>query len=289
MNMKKAVTTFTLLGAFGATGLALSGCGATATLDPVAQAADTTASLPGMQIGITETVSTPQSPQSITLTGHGFVNEQQHDGQLVFDFSQIPGISTLGGGSKLVTLQYAWPVLYLNAPFLSSELQGKSWLKVNLSSVLSSQGVNLSSLQSEGDLDPSQYLNYLRASSGGLTTVGKETINGVATTHYHAVIQFGDVAKALPASERAAAESSIAALEKETKVNTFPVDVWIDGSHHVRQVSFTISPSTPAGKSTIAAKIDFTSFGPTPAITPPPASQVFDATSAIAAAEMNDQ
>ena len=285
MKMKKALTAVTVTGALGVTGVALGGCGATADLDPVAQAADTTASLPGMQIAIDETVKTPASAQSITLGGHGYVNEKQNDGVLVFDLSQIPGISSLGGGSKNLTIEYTYPVLYLNAPFLGSGLGGKSWLKVNLNSVLSSSGVDLSSLQSEGGLDPSQYLNFLRASSGGLQTVGTETIDGVPTTHYHAVIQLGDVADSVPSAQRAAVRSSIAILEKEANVKTFPVDVWIDANHRVRQISFTISPTTSAGTSTVSSTIDFTSFGPTPAVTPPPAGQVYDATKLLAGAE----
>ena len=284
MKMRRALSAVTIVGALGATGVALGGCGATATLDPVAQAADTTASLPGMQLSITETVQTPQSPQSITLTGHGYVNEKQHDGVLVFDFSQIPGISSLGSASKNLTVEYTYPALYFNAPFLSSSLGGKSWLEVNLNSVLASSGVDLSSLQSEGGLDPSQYLNFLRASSGGLQTVGSETIDGVPTTHYRAVIQLGDVAKSVPSSQRAAVQSSIAVLEKETKLTTFPVDVWIDSDHRVRQISFTISPTTSAGSSTVSSTIDFTSFGPTPAVVPPPASEVYDASKLLAAA-----
>ena len=46
-------------------------------------------------------------------------------------------------------------------------------------------------------------LNYLRAASGKITTVGSEQINGVQTTHYSGAVSLDKVANALPVANRA--------------------------------------------------------------------------------------
>ncbi len=287
MGIRKAISAFATLGAIAVTGAAVSGCGASATIDPVAQAADTTSQLAGAQVSLVEQLSSPALPQGFTLNGHGYINQHNRDAVLVFDFSSIPGISRLGGGSKLVTMEVQYPVLYMNAPFLSQAYGGKDWVKLDLSALVRSQGINPSGLSSAGGLDPNQFLGYLRASSGDVSTVGPQTIDGTPTTHYRATIQLDRVPSALPAAQRAAARASVAQLEKTTGLTSFPIDVWIDGQHRVRRESFSLSPQTRAGTVTVNATIDFLSFGPTPTVTPPPADQVFDATSLVTGAIQN--
>ncbi len=280
---RRIIPTVFACGTLAVGGAAISGCGASSTIDPVAQAAETTSALPGAQVSITEQVSSASLPAPISLSGTGYVNQQERTAQLTFDFSQIPGLSQLGSGSKQVTMLIDYPDLYMNAPFLSAAFAGKSWVKIDLSSVASSAGLG-SLTSSAGNVDPSQFLNYLRASSGGVTTVGTETINGVTTTHYRATIELDKVVSRLPASEQAAATSAIATLEKETGLTSLPIDVWIDAQHRVRRESFTLTIKTAAATSTVAVTIDFLSFGPTPAITPPPSDQVYDLTSKVAGA-----
>lgn len=284
MKATQALCAVIAAGTLSAGAAAISGCGASATVDPVAQAAQTTQQLPGARVRISEQFSTAALPQAITITGAGFINQRARSGQLDFDLSHIPGVSSLPG-DKTVRFLFAYPVLYAHADLLRGHLPGgKSWIRVDLAQAGQAAGINLSQLTSTGASDPSQYLSYLRA-SGKVTKVGAATVNGASTTHYTAVIDLSRVVGRLPASERAAAQAGVAQLEKLAGTSSLPVSVWVDAHQRIRREQITMHLNLPGGSGALNGLItvDFLSFGPTPAITPPPTSQVYDA-SALAAA-----
>jgi hypothetical protein len=149
---------------------------------------------------------------------------------------------------------------------------------------------SLSSL--EETEDPTKFLDYLRASSGVVVSLGKEEVDGVATTHYSATLQLSRILDRLPGDQQAAAK---AALEKLGSSSGIPVEVWVDTLGRVRRMQMTFgapggSAGASAGASGAAAiagisgsiTLDFKSYGAVPPIVPPPASEVFDA-SALAA------
>ena len=99
-----------------------------------------------------------------------------------------------------------------------------------------------------------------------MTTVGTAQIGGVATTHYHAVTDLDRYAATVPASERQAASTAIATLERETGVATLPIDVWIDAQHRVRQIVLSMSGICPqAGNASVTITMDLFDYGPQPA------------------------
>jgi hypothetical protein len=157
-------------------------------------------------------------------------------------------------------------------------------MKIDMQRAGQSAGINFSQLAQSGGSDPTQYLNLLRA-SGSVNRVGTGDVNGVSTVHYRAVIQLSRVVDRVPPSQRAAAQASVAQMEKLSGTSSLPIDVWIDGQHRVRREQFAFHISLPNGAGSVggASTIDFVSFGPTPTVTPPPASQVYDATAVAAA------
>ncbi len=273
-----------LCAAAAAGAAALSGCGASSTIDPVAQAAEVTSQQQGAQIALLEQLSGPGLPAGTSISGTGWVNEPARETLLTLDLSKVPGLSAAGAGNATATIQMQYPTLYMRFPALTNELPaGKTWIKLDLDAAAKSAGINLSQLSSGGGIDPTQYLNYLRASGAQLTTVGPETINGVATTHYRTTIDLSRVVNALPAADRAAAEAGIAQLEKTSGIQTIPIDVWVDAQHRVRREQFTLTVNSPTRPLQISARVDYLSFGPTPPIVPPPASSVLDLTGLLGA------
>ena len=289
-----AVAVLGVCGAASAGGVALGGCGASATLDPIARAAEVTSQQEGAKIALTFTLSSSALPGgSLTIAAHGYVDERQRTSEMSMDLSGLPGASALPeGGAGAVQMIFQYPVVYMNMPFLAGKLPaGKTWVKLDLSKVAQASGIDLSQLSSFNETDPSQIIEYLRASSGGVSTVGSETVDGVSTTHYHGVLQVSTILERLPADAQTAAK---AALQKLGEDGAIPVDVWVDSQHRVRRVAMSLggggagsATGTPAFAGTVT--IDYTSYGPIPPITAPPAEQVFDltslATSGIAAGQ----
>lgn len=264
-----------------ATAIALStgGCG-TSSVDPIAQAAEATGQLPGAQITFSEQLSSPSLPQQIAISGTGYLNQSAHTGQLTMKFPQLPGApSSLSNATIQMVFQY--PVFYMKfPPALSEKLPGgKPWVKINVQSAAQAAGINLPGLSSTTELDPAQYLNFLRGASGDVTELGRETVNGVATSHYRATIQIDRVIEHLPASQRAGAQAAISQLQKLGGLSSIPVEVWIDDAHRVRRERIDIHKQVSGTPINATVTVDYVSFGSTKTITAPPPSQVYDITS----------
>ncbi len=282
---QKTFAGIAVLAALGAGAGALSGCGTSTTLDPIARAAAVSSQQEGARISLSVRLSSSMLPgNGFAVSARGYVDERKRTGELTMDLSGIAGASALpGGGAGTVKLIFAYPVIYMNTPFLAGQLPaGKTWMKLDLRKAAQAAGIDLSQLSSLNQDDPTQLLEYLRASSGGVSTVGSETLDGVPTTHYRGTLQLSDILDRLPASDRDAAK---AALEKLGNGGAIPVDVWVDGQQRVRRMQMSLGASAPtsatgdAGAVSGTVTIDFTSYGAVPPIVPPPASEVFEASS----------
>ncbi len=291
---RKTAAGIAVLAALGAGAGALSGCGTSATLDPIARAAEVSSQQEGARFSLSVRLSSPMLPGAgFAISANGYVDERKRTGELTMDLSGIPGATALPGGAGTVKMIFAYPVIYMNMPFLAGQLPaGKTWMKLDVRKAAQAAGIDLSQLSSLGQDDPTQLLEYLRASSGGVSTVGSETLDGVPTTHYRGTLQLSDILNRLPASDRDAAK---AALEKLGNGGAIPVDVWIDGQHRVRRMRMSLAAGDPtstpgAGSATGAGAVSgtvtiaFTSYGAVPPIVPPPASEVFEASSLAALA-----
>jgi hypothetical protein len=294
----KALAAFGALAALAGGSVALSGCGASATLDPIARAAEVSSQQSGAQIAMRMQFSGAALPgSSMTITAQGSIDEREKSGEMTMNLSGVPGIASLPGGGSSIQVIYQFPVIYMNMPFLAGKLpEGKTWMKLDLSQAAKSAGIDLSQFSSIGQNDPSQFLSYLRASSGAVVSLGSEKVDGVATTHYSATLQLSHILEHLPGNQQAAAKAALEQLGSSTSgMGGIPANVWVDGQGRVRrmQMSFggsAASTGAPAGIGGAASAagisgsitIDYKSYGAVPAIVPPPASQVFDASSLAA-------
>jgi hypothetical protein len=279
-------------------GMAVSGCGTSATLDPVARAAEITSEQAGARFSLTMRLASPALPEGgFSVTANGYVDERKRSGEMSMDLSNIPGASALSrNGAGAVQMIFQDPVIYMKMPALAGKLPGgRTWIKLDLTKAAHSAGIDLSQLSSLNQTDPTQFLHYLRASSGSVAIVGSESVDGVSTTHYHATLQLSSILARLPSSEQAAGK---AALEKLASGGAIPVDVWVDAQGRVRRIQLSTVTSVPTGTAggpgaatgiTSTVTIDFTSYGPVPPIVPPPAGEVFDASAIAAAGIANGQ
>jgi hypothetical protein len=283
----KALATLGALAALGAGGAAVSGCGASATLDPVARAAEVSSQQQGAKFTLTMQMSSSVLPGgALAITANGSVDEREHSAEMTMDLSHIPGISALPGGAGAVQMIIRFPTIYMDMPFLAGKLpEGKTWMKLDVTKAAQAAGIDVSQLSSLNQTDPTQFLDYLRASSGDVQTMGSETLDGVPTTHYHATLQLSHILDRLSSSQQAAAKT---ALEKLGETGAIPMDVWVDTQGRVRRLQMSIGAGAPAGTAGAAGGVnvggtitmDFTSYGPVPPIVAPPSSAVYDMTGA---------
>jgi hypothetical protein len=261
--------------------ITMSGCAASEALDPAAQAAEITQSLPGAQIIFTGEVVPPFGARTLKFSGGGTVANRPLAMTLHYDFSHlVVGTSGARLTSEVRVLDH---VFFLRFPQLPHRLVGKDWLRVDERRTARAAG--LGSLPSVDELDPDQYLTYLRAVSGGLTPTGQQLIHGIATVGYRGEIELEKVAERAPLDRRAATVAAVGNIERVTGVRAIPFEVWIDGQRHVRRESFAEGESSDQpNMAKVFVTVDFVHFGPERRPSAPPSSDVFDATSRAVAA-----
>ena len=208
---------------------ASSSSGSSSALAAVEAAALKTANAGSEHVTLTASATT--SGQNISLTGNGAFDTKNRRGSMHVDVSA--GSITAALDEVLVGTS-----AYIRSPLLTATLpHGKKWLKIDLAKAGKAAGFNLSLLASQ---DPGQALSYLRTLKS-VTVVGKETVGGVSTTHYHAVA---------PGSTS--------------------YDAWVGDDGYVHQVRVV---TTTGAK--VTATTGLSNFGAAVSVTVPPAAQSY--------------
>lgn len=260
---------------------AASGCGSTrATIDPIAQAADVTTHSGGSQIAMTIAAEGTGLPSELTIKGNGAFNMAREEGALSFLISGLPSAARakLPGGRLQMSELFKDGDIYIGSSLFAGKLPGGArWMKLDLAKLESDAGIDVQQLSS-GESDPSQFLQYLRASGGTVKAVGHDALRGVQTTRYEGTIDLQKEAEQVPASNRAKVESTFKTLIAKTGVSTFPVTVWIDRHDRVRRLKTKVPVVENAATGSVDVDYELFGFAATPAVTVPPAGETFDAT-----------
>jgi hypothetical protein len=268
--------------------VALAGCGSTSSGSSAGTSgASPSSSLQAVQSAYASTVGQKSAKLSLvehlnlgghalTLTGAGLES---------FAGKKFALTTTVAG--QPIEIRELGQVLYEKLPAAaSSHLPGgKPWVSVDLNTLVKHMtGASLSELEAGQQEDPASTLSYLKqASASGLHKVGTATVRGVPTTEYTATIDLDKVAAAQPG----AVAKAIKAEEKSLGSSSYPISVWVDSKHLVRQLGYhvTVSPasSPTAGSSapvhaTVSATLQFYDFGTPVTVTAPPAAQTTDIT-----------
>ena len=178
---------------------------------------------------------------------------------------------TMNVAGKTINELIISPDVYVQSPTSAT-----SWYRVDYASFLKSAGVG----DALGGSDPTQLLSSLRA-VGSVTNEGSATIGGVATTHYHALVDLSRALARAPAAERGEAELGGQAAQAPDRERTIPIDVWIDGANLVRQIEMQLSVTAGSTSAAVSMTIDISDYGAQPAVSPPPADEVTDITGAL--------
>jgi hypothetical protein len=268
-----------------AAALGASGCGSSNVVDPVAQAATTSAGAPGFRMTFSLQMRSSQLPIVFTGTGNGSFDVAHHAGALALDMTvpDVPQVTqALGGNTLHLEELIKGLTIYMKLPpALADRLPGVGahWVKIDLAKQAAAAGIpGLASLANNPlSSDPSQFLQYLRAVSGSITNVGVEAVGGFVTTHYRATVSLDRVPDALPPAARRPAAATIAALKQAVHANSLPVDVWIDRQHLVRRIKIVLDVAAQGQNVSMVMTSDFPVYGPQPSPKLPPEDQVTDA------------
>jgi hypothetical protein len=172
---------------------------------------------------------------------------------------------SVAGLSSTLAEVLSGTTIYLQSPLFSASLpSGKTWLKLDLQKALATKGIDFSALLSQ---NPAETLSQLQ-SSGAVTKVGGETIDGVDTTHYRGTIDPSKLSQG----------AKIAAL---ANAKYGPYDVWIgndDGYVHRMALSYSLKVQGAAQREAITMTMGFSNYGKDVTVHIPADSVSFDGT-----------
>jgi hypothetical protein len=161
-------------------------------------------------------------------------------------------------------------VIYMNLgsfPGAPADVAGK-WVELDPSQLAGGALGDLAD-QTENS-SPTQGLEYLQGLSGDVQDLGQEDVDGVATTHYRASIDYAKVLDKLPNATQEQRDAL-------SKLGVVPADVWIDGQDRVVKMHMTIDASGfGAGAGTAELTMQLSDFGIPVDVQPPPADQTVD-------------
>ncbi|MDX6407503.1 MAG: hypothetical protein QOE13_574 [Gaiellaceae bacterium] len=260
-----------LICAFG-----LVGCagGDALALDPVAQAASTTAGATSSRFEYRASL-TAGSVGSFSFHGNGVYNARDKTGWMNMHFalppayqqqlpSSDPSMEMIFDGSHEL-------VMYMRSPLFAKVVPAGKWVKMDVAKMAKQNGMDLGSIMSANQADPSQSLRMLMASSGNARVTGSERIRGVQTTHYSFDIDFNKLAGSNKAfKELTDAAGSVSA----------PAEAWIDAKGRVRRLAVTMSLGAKLGTPmTMTMTEDLYDFGTQVNVTPPSGDAVVELSS----------
>ena len=274
-----ALAALAIAASLGACGSSGGGSSSVAVAGPLADAAYATSQAGGAHMSVSAQIEAGGLPSAVTLSGSGFFNYSSHEGVLSMTLAGLPA-SVAGGSSTAMEEIFKGTDIYIGSSLFAGKLPGGArWMKLDLARFATAAGIDPAQLLG-GQSNPAQLLEYLKASGGSVQTVGHEIVRGVPTIHYHGTI---DVKKAARVLAGHAGNSSLREKFEQqlakVGVSSLPVDVWIDSHHLVRRIELSLSVPTGGHTARMRMVIELFGFGATPAVTTPPTSETFDATS----------
>jgi hypothetical protein len=189
----------------------------------------------------------------------------------------MTAVAKVAGRSLRISELISHLTVYMPASAVpnAAKLAGsKQWLKLDMSRAIG--GAGISSLPTA--TDPSQFVDYLRAVSSGITNAGGATVRGVHTTHYHATIDLDRYPRLVAPDRRQAVAASVKNLEATLGSHTMPLDVWVDGQHLVRRLALDFGECVSGAHFRFSMAADLYDYGPQPRPKIPPTSQTYDLT-----------
>jgi hypothetical protein len=234
--------------------------------NPVAAAAERTAEVPGMRIGMTMRIES-ESTGPMTVTGNGVYNGEDNLAEVTYS-----GIAVEGQQLKADAIlgEDGW---YFRYPQLVGKMpEGKEWLKVD-------GFPGQKDLSAPTVASPTESLQMLRG-SGSVRRLGRAKIGHVQTTRYRVTQTAAELTETLHSQGK---DELAEAIENGSAQMIGPAhsEVFIDQQGDVRRMRVTTTTAANGKTVTTEMRMDLSDFGIKPKIVIPDDSRVYDITSQL--------
>ena len=265
------------------------------TFEQLAHSASTSAAAKTGRFSFEMSLAFPGADEPFALSGEGAFDEAAERASFAVDmssfakllggfFAGLAGSNAQGApdfddptGWKIEVVQDG-DVGYVRFPAFDERLpEGKSWIRSDGDTV--STDFDFDQFEQFAQSDPRDVLESLQGVTSDVDVVGTETLRGVSTTHYRAVVDPQELAKDAPQGQKEKTESFLDELTTQSGVGEIPLDLWIDDSGLVRKLSMAVSASdaTTGQSGDVSLAFELWDYDEPVAIELPPASEVVDA------------
>jgi hypothetical protein len=166
-------------------------------------------------------------------------------------------------------------VMYLGGGAeMTKELDGKSWMKFDMSALGSDSGLTADQLGAgQAQQNPATESGFL-TESDDVKKVGTETVEGVRTTHYKGTVTLAEIRASLKGEDKATRQKRDKSLRQyeEMGVDALTMDLWTDADHRTKQ--FRVRAD--AGKGPLDLKVVFLDYNKPVTVTAPPVKDTVD-------------
>ncbi|MFJ6914419.1 DUF1396 domain-containing protein [Streptomyces sp. NPDC101133] len=158
-------------------------------------------------------------------------------------------------------------------PEAAKEMDGKRWIKFDLSGTGVDEQMNQMGSASQADKNPATESTFLTGAKD-VEKVGTETVEGVKTTHYKGTVTLADLEKTIGDEGEATREKRQKSLEQYEKmgVDKLTMDMWVDGDDRTKQFRMRAD----ADKGPLDMTFTFLGVNEPVKVSAPPAAEVAD-------------
>ncbi|MFH8802491.1 DUF1396 domain-containing protein [Streptomyces sp. NPDC017936] len=155
----------------------------------------------------------------------------------------------------------------------AKEMDGKSWLKFDLSALGAGQQNGRLGGASQAEKNPAAESTFLTGAEN-VEKVGTETVDGVKTTHYKGTVTLDDLRDSFKDEDKATREQREKSLAQYEKmgVDELNMDMWVDAKDHTKQFRMRGT----ADKGPLDLTITFLDYNQPVKVTAPPAEETVD-------------
>ncbi|MFJ8810636.1 DUF1396 domain-containing protein [Streptomyces sp. NPDC102490] len=167
-------------------------------------------------------------------------------------------------------------------PEAAKEMDGKSWIKFDMSAMGADEQLNQLGGASQADKNPATESTFLTGAKD-VEKVGTETVDGVETTHYKGTVTLADLEKSIGDEDKATRDKRQKSLEQYEKMglDKLTMDMWVDGDEQTKQFRMRGN----ADKGPLDMTITFLGFNEPVKVTAPPAAETADLAEMMKGAE----
>lgn len=181
-------------------------------------------------------------PLSLALTADGKIDNAHHRSQLTTALEGEVGLGGGGDGTFSLEVVTDATTVYVKSPLLSKlGSTKKPWLKID-----AARWDTSGSLGGGAQSDPAAFLDFLKGAGDKVSTVGREDVRGVSTTHVRTKLDLSKVVEQASGEKRKKLQAQLDGLGAAGQaLRAVPADAWLDDDGYVRKI--TMSFGVPSG------------------------------------------